>query len=425
MRRRRRVSFESRLKSASFIQGPYREESEDDSSAKKDGEEVGDDSNIYEEPSPLTTPYAATDLPTHFLGRPINRHQPQHSNIFHALDGKVMCVDSHGHVYTTNSSRSTPDDDDNNAATTSNTTTNNNTNNNTNDDGRPPTSPWGSSRAKKRIIEELKDDTSNIHLLLGSYSLDNFKEVNFKQIHEQYAGNKYKPGLFRENVKRQLKNFISKTGPFKPEKETIEPWYTSINNVSKAYTVLYLMFMDPETSCHISNWDATQLWDSDAEFQKYDLTKFKGYVTNMKKLTDRRKALIHEESAAFEHDMITLPPLEKTSRGYPFWHKHRASELLKEDETSGAAKRMKPKQLWMSRKEYQDFPLSVFRKHIYQERMKQLAAPYWQYKRNKSAKKKYEEAQEMMREWKEHREMDAMDMDMGNLTLEDPPEMLT
>ena len=43
--------------------------------------------------------------------------------------------------------------------------------------------------------------------------LDNFKEVNFnKQVHEQYADNKYKPGLFQEYVKRLLKNFINKTG---------------------------------------------------------------------------------------------------------------------------------------------------------------------------------------------------------------------
>ena len=61
---------------------------------------------------------------------------------------------------------------------------------------------------------------------------------------------------------------------------------------------------------------------------------------------------------------------------------------------------MKPKDLWNMRMEYKDFPLSVFRKHVYQERMKQLAAPFWQHKRNKAAEKtNKEEVQQMGDEW--------------------------
>ena len=58
-----------------------------------------------------------------------------------------------------------------------------------------------------------------------------------------------------------------------------------------------------------------------------------------------------------------------------------------------------PVKLWRSRLEYQDFPLSVFCKHIYQERMQQLAAPFWQHKRSKNAKKKLEETEMMMKDW--------------------------
>jgi len=49
--------------------------------------------------------------------------------------------------------------------------------------------------------------------------------------------------------------------------------------------------------------------------------------------------------------------------------------------------------------EYQKFPLLIFHKHIYQERTKQLAAPYWQHKRIKNASKKYEETEAMLMEW--------------------------
>ena len=44
----------------------------------------------------------------------------------------------------------------------------------------------------------------------------------------------------------------------------------------------------------------------------------------------------------------------------PFWDTHKASELLEVDEESGRAKELKPKALWESRKENQDFPLCVF-----------------------------------------------------------------
>ena len=63
----------------------------------------------------------------------------------------------------------------------------------------------------------------------------------------------------------------------------------------------------------------------------------------------------------------------------------------------------------MSREEYQDFPLKVFRKHVYQERMAQLAAPCWQHKRNQNAKKMYEESLELIKEW--HGGQFARDMD--------------
>lgn len=113
--------------------------------------------------------------------------------------------------------------------------------------------------------------------------------------------------------------------------------------------------------------------------------------------------------------MLAIPISEKTSRNVPFWYNHAASELLEEDVRNDTSKRMQPKQLWESRDEYLDFPLSVFRKHIYQEKSKQLAAPCWQHRRNQMAqKKKMEEAQKVEKEW--HRIQ--WDGDMNNLVKE-------
>ena len=269
------------------------------------------------------------------------------------------------------------------------------------DDDSPPT-PWRYSNAKQRIIDELKDETSDIYLSIGHFTPSNFANVNFQQIRLKYAGNKYKPNLFRDNMKRLLNHLQKKTGPFEPEKNVIEPWYTSKNNVSEAYALLFLLYMDSEKSGNIGSMTGEQAWRSHPKFQQYDLEKFKQYNKNMKKLTRERKHRIKNEEASYHRDMLKIPRKQHTSRGYPFWNSHPASEMLKNDEISGVAIAMKPQQLWKSRKEYQAFPLVVFRKHIYQERTKQLAAPYWQHKRNKNAMKKREDALKMMKEWNQN-----------------------
>ena len=164
----------------------------------------------------------------------------------------------------------------------------------------------------------------------------------------------------------------------------------------------------------INNMSAEEIWNSHSEFRKYDLESFITYNKNMLKLTKKRKQQINSEEASFLRDVEQFPRKTTTSRGLPFWHEHPASELLKNDETDGVAKTMKPKQLWKSRIEYQDFPLSVFRKHIYQERTKQLASPFWQHRRNTNAMKKMEEARKMMSEWHQVRLQNEMEGMVGS-----------
>jgi hypothetical protein len=266
------------------------------------------------------------------------------------------------------------------------------------DPNRPPT-PWGKSSAKSRIIVELNDPTSDIHLYLGQYTENDFKNVNFRKILEEYAGNNYKLNLFRENMKRILVHLQKRTGPFDQNKTTVEKWYTSANNVSKAYSLLFALYMDEAAYRSLARMSTKEIWQSDPIFQQYEFEKFKDYLKNMANRTEARKKQIKDEYQAYLSDMRKLPASDKTSRGYPFWDTHKASELLEEDEESGKAKELKPKELWKSRLEYQDFPLHVFRKHIYQLRYKRLATPFWQYKRNKNARTKYEETENLLKEW--------------------------
>ena len=289
-------------------------------------------------------------------------------------------------------------------------------------DDHPPT-PWGKSTAKMRIINELSDPTSDIHLYVGEYTAGNFRNVNFITILQKYAGNKYKPCRFKENMKLLLMHLHNKTGPFEHsagghQKSKVEKWYTSVNNVSKAYALLFSLLMNDVSSTALARMSVVEIWQSDELFQQYELEKFKEYYKNMVIRTDKRKQSIRDEYKAYQDDMLKLPRCNKTTRGYPFWETHKASELLEKDEESGRAEELKPMALWKSRKEYQDFPIDVFRKHIYQLRSKRLAAPFWQYKRNMIARMKYEEVERSMKEWHNKRCVELVDK-LEGLTFND------
>lgn len=349
--------------------------------ALRDAEDYSDESSDEEEESidEESLPDQEVDLPLVFLGTAIHRERDQQSR-------RTLGVDANS---------DSPVDTQRN----SDMAERQSTNKEAGSDG--PSTPWKTSLAKQRIIDELKNSTSDIHLLVGQYTANDFSKVNFTRIQQKYAGsNNYNKSNFRENMKRLLKNLLNKTGPFKSEQ--VEPWYTSAKNVSRGYSLLFKLYMDPKHSRAISGMSAEEIWGSHPQFQLYELEKFKSYNKNMQTLTAKRKAMIEEEEESYRRDVLRLPEKGKTSRGIPFWHTHAASELLEQHvtgEMDGIIKKMKPSQIWKSRTEYQAFPLKIFRKHIYQERTKQLAAPYWQHKRNKNAREKYEQTEQMLKEW--------------------------
>ena len=74
---------------------------------------------------------------------------------------------------------------------------------------------------------------------------------------------------------------------------------------------------------------------------------------------------------------------------------------------------MTPKDLWESQEDYQAFSVDDFQEHIYQERRKQLAGPYWQQKRNKTAMKEREKkVDEMCHKWIQNK----WEEDMNDIT---------
>ena len=79
------------------------------------------------------------------------------------------------------------------------------------------------------------------------------------------------------NLKRILVHFQNGSGDFEDETAKVEPWYTSANNVSAAYSLLFLLHMETAYLKKIKKMSAEQIWKSHALFQRYELEKFISY----------------------------------------------------------------------------------------------------------------------------------------------------
>jgi hypothetical protein len=74
--------------------------------------------------------------------------------------------------------------------------------------------------------------------------------------------------------------------------------------------------------------------------------------------------------------------------GYGRWDDAGAKTKLREDIKNNVHKNIKPNQLRQSKIEaYGEFPLGVFRKHIYQEEYAQTGRSYWLQKKDEKKKK--------------------------------------
>ena len=272
-----------------------------------------------------------------------------------------------------------------------------------------PLSPWGNKcKAKIQIWKELSDPLSPIH----------FMEVG--QIHKKWAP-LYNLKRFRANFKamKSQQNPIEKESSaarraqgtrWGERKKEVEPW-VSRNKVSKAYSLLFKLFMDVDSGVH--RMEAEKIWKSHECFQDYPLAEFKQHVKDMAAKTSERRELIAQEEGAYQLYAAANPRNDLTDRNVPFWDTHTANKLLEADFEDGTANSFASrKDHWLSREEYQDFPLGTFRNHFYQERRKQLAGPYWQLKRNIKAQMEHDkQVANMKSEWQaNHLDEDISDL---------------
>ena len=119
------------------------------------------------------------------------------------------------------------------------------------------------------------------------------------------------------------------------------------------------------------------------EYQQYPYINFRTNLNNLRKSIQKLQGHADEDSAALAHDLEVRPRLTKTPRGYPVWDGSAAERFLKLDIDRGEHEKMNPRMLRGTRKEYEEFPLEVFRDHIYQEVLSRTASLYWSTKKKK------------------------------------------
>ena len=94
---------------------------------------------------------------------------------------------------------------------------------------------------------------------------------------------------------------------------------------------------------------------------------FGGRLRSAREQVRERNERSSVEAAALEQDRKIHPKPAVNHRGEPRWEGSAAEMLLKQDVKEGKHETMQPRELHASRVDYADWPLDVFRNHIYQE----------------------------------------------------------
>ncbi len=156
-----------------------------------------------------------------------------------------------------------------------------------------------------------------------------------------------------------------------------EPWRHS---EAKAYLTALL---ETDTDGEIHRMDPQDVFKMSDLFKPYKFHNFKTNLENLKENLKKEREAVQIDEKAFLNDRSLIPRRPLTFNGYPPWNTSSAKKLLEHDVMENKHKEggIKPRELRLSRLEYQEFPLTVFRKHIHQEEYAQRGRSYWMHKK--------------------------------------------
>jgi hypothetical protein len=137
---------------------------------------------------------------------------------------------------------------------------------------------------------------------------------------------------------------------------------------SKAKKILYDMLLDGTVPMD-NTMPLEDIYLLDEEFAKFDFARFRGRLNRLNAKIKELDSRADEDLEAFRTYKRNHKPSLFSHKGYVQWQGSTAQELLWDDlDAYLKDPNQKPKDLWMSRKEYRDeFPLDAFRDKIKQE----------------------------------------------------------
>jgi c-di-AMP phosphodiesterase-like protein len=179
--------------------------------------------------------------------------------------------------------------------------------------------------------------------------------------------------------------------PAAPTESRVTPW-----RWSRAKKLLY----EDINNGLCNGKKPSEVYKTRSEYQRYEKCNFETNFRNLKKAIENEKARVASDAAAFTHDKALFAVLKVNSKPYPIWQGSSAARLLKKHVADKLHEVMKPKLMWTTFAEYQEYPLDVFRKHVYDQSIrKDKERSYWL---NKAKKKEAEKSQRKSRKTTKH-----------------------
>jgi hypothetical protein len=228
----------------------------------------------------------------------------------------------------------------------------------------------------------MKNELSDIHLLIWDETTTS-SGIDQARIQKMYAP-KHEMSKFHPNFKRLIESKKKMTGLFKETAKKNEPWYTSSKKTSLGYTLLYDLNL--KQSSMINPMTAEEIWKSQPKFQKYQLNDFKKYSKNMKKWFLIGLCVWQQKRLSIRRICNTICKNKQLAEVLHFGSNTQIKRCFLRMLKMALTNLWQKGQLWESWAKYQAFPYDFFHKCANTVQQKALAAPYWQYKRNKNGR---------------------------------------
>ena len=121
---------------------------------------------------------------------------------------------------------------------------------------------------------------------------------------------------------------------------------------------------------------AKDVYQMREDYKAFDYQHFRSNLYNLRKTLKKHQDRANVDTEALAYDVQIRHNRGKKNLGIS-WCGSEAERLLKLDIDNGNHMGVKPSELRNTRKEYQCFPLIVFRKHIHQEVRGRREKSYW------------------------------------------------